>query len=96
MNKPFAPGASTANIPAGTTSANVALSANAYAVLVYNSGTVPAFIQFGDSSVTATTAASLPIPPGAWRILAKGSAGYVAAIVASGTATVYFTAGEGL
>lgn len=96
MNKPFSPGTATVNIAAGTTSARVQLSANAHGVRVYNSGSTPAFIEFGDSSVAATAGGSMPVAPGDTRIFGKGAAAYVAAIVSTGTATVYFTAGEGL
>ena len=91
----FAPGTATVNLAVSTVSANVALNPNASAVRVANTGATMAFIQFGDSSVTASLTASMPLPAGAVETFTKGSAAYVAAI-STGTTTLYFTAGEGM
>ena len=70
---------------------------NLLTVRVYNSGTVVVFINFGGSSVTATTTTSMPMPPG-WSepFRVHPSETYCAGITASGTSTVYFTVGEGM
>jgi hypothetical protein len=64
---------------------------------VYNAGTVAAFIQCGgDNTVVATTAAGIPIAPSSVEVLGCQGATYVAAITASGTATLYLTPGAGI
>lgn len=90
----------TATVEAGTTSAPTALilpvvSGRRVQVRVYNAGTVPVFIVFGREDAVATTGAT-PVAPGSTAIFTvPEGATHVAAITASGTATVYFTAGEG-
>ena len=70
--------------------------------MVYNSGTSTSFVAFGDGSATAvvpTSTESLnstPIGGGAIMVLKKTkNYNTAAAINASGSSTVYFTAGEG-
>lgn len=95
--KTFMPnGSDSATLVATTTSASVQLDVFSQAVRVVNpAGGAMAFIAFGDVTVTATTA-RMPIQPGATETFTIGANGYVAAITASGTATLYFTNGEGL
>jgi hypothetical protein len=94
--KAFAPSGDDSDTLAVTTaSARAQLDPNSNAVRVVNDGTATAFIQFGDANVVATTA-KMPIRPGASETFTKGSAGYVAAICASGSTTLYVTCGEGL
>lgn len=65
-------------------------------VRVYNAGPNVAFVRFGPASPTAVTT-DIPIAPGSIELFHKGGAVGTAAICATGqTATVYFTAGEGL
>ena len=64
-------------------------------VQVYNSGTVPAFIAFGNSAVVTTVTGGYPIPPGVTVRLEKGESEYIATIVGSTTATLYVTNGIG-
>lgn len=98
--RPFSTfGLPTVNVAATTTTGNVAINKPEGAscqVEIYNSGSVPVFVKKGDSTVAATTAGR-PVAPGA-TILDSIGAGvtHFAAITASGTATVYFTTGEGL
>lgn len=95
--KKFMPGAATVNLAAGVTSGNIALEPNASAVRVMNTGAGLAHIHFGyDNTVVATTATSMPLAAGATEVFTKGAASYVAAITPSGSATLYFTAGEGI
>ncbi len=93
---PFRP-AATANLAATSTSARVQVSATAtpQEYRVYNAGTVVVFVQEGDSAVTTTTTTGVPLAPGAIEILTFGGT-HVAGITASGTATVYFTPGDGI
>jgi hypothetical protein len=93
-------GIGTASASATTSSAATALTLPSQVpkrtqVRVYNAGSVTAFILFGTSGVTATTG-NMPVPAGAVEVLSvpEGTT-HVATITASGTATVYFTAGEG-
>lgn len=96
----------TVNIAATTTSQYVQLpatnigsyqTANGDALLVYNSGTTVGFVAFGsDNTIVATTSASFPIPPGYHRLVGAGQyVTYAAAVLASGTGTIYFSRGCG-
>lgn len=94
---------STVSISASTTSANVALSktpSDRFQVRVYNAGSATVFINRGSSTVTATTS-NMPVPAGAIEVitfnnLPTNPITHVAAITSSGTATVYFTTGDGI
>ena len=69
-------------------------------VRVVNNGISTVWLNFGDSTVTASLATSLPIGPGVHEVLtmSPGQNGdlYIAAIAAAATGTIYFTPGEGL
>lgn len=94
---------STVSIAATTASASAAIAGSAgrgeFTVRVYNAGSATVFVKFGDTITTATTS-NMPIPAGAVEVFSvqdsDGSANYVAAITASGSATVYVTTGEGI
>lgn len=98
---PFAPRKDqTKTLSAGTTTANVqvldnATSSSNWNAYIYNAGTVAAYISWGGASVTASTSNGLPIPPGTFQVLTLNGA-YIAAITASGTATLYITEGSGI
>lgn len=72
-----------------------------FQVRIYNGGPDTAFIRFGSSTVNATTA-DVPIPSGAIEVMTftvpdqVTTGAYMAAITASGTATLYFTTGVGI
>jgi len=66
------------------------------AIRIYNAGTVAAFIVCGEATVVATTAVGMPIAPSSVEVLGCQGATYVAAITASGTATIYVTPGAGI
>jgi hypothetical protein len=96
MIKTFMPSGDDSDTLAVTTASSRAqLDPLSSAVRVVNAGAAMAFIQFGDVNVLSTTA-KMPINAGATETFTKGSAGYVAAICASGTTTLYVTCGEGL
>lgn len=61
----------------------------------YNAGSVPVFVRWGVGAQTAVAATDMPIAPGAIEVFSKGDADTLAGITASGTATVYITAGDG-
>ncbi|GAA0696320.1 hypothetical protein ISN75_06810 [Dyella marensis] len=97
ITQPFSPcfGAGV-TIAATTTSANQAFTAGGplQNVAVTNAGTAVAFVRLGVGAQTATTA-DMAIAPNATVILTKGLADNIAAICASGTATIYAIPGEG-
>lgn len=90
----------TVNINVGATTASVLVAANGATrpVRIYNDGTATAWINWGGSSVTATLAAGLPVPPGGCEVLTMQTDGatslYVAAIAAGATGKIYFTPGS--
>ena len=92
---PFRGGA-TVNLAATTASSRVQVSSTTGLgeVRIYNSGTVPVFIKEGDVTVNAAVT-DLPLAPGAIEVLSFAGQ-YIAGITASGTATVYFTTGDGI
>jgi hypothetical protein len=101
--QPFNP-AATVSIAATTASQQVlsgvpvpAFLGGPDAVLVYNSGTTLAFVAFGNGAAVATAANGFPVPPGASRLIAvgNGNVNAAAAIMLSGTGTVYFSFGTG-
>jgi hypothetical protein len=102
MFAPSAP-ASTAVSSTTTTTSAIALTLPSPAprnmvVRVFNGGTTPVFINFGTSSgVTATLTTSIPIAAaGVSAFVVPEGTTHVATIIAAGTASVYFTVGEGI
>lgn len=94
--KTFMPSALTVNVAATTASAIIPLDPLGNTVRVVNAGASMAFIHFTKDPAYVATTGNMPIAAGATETFTKGAASYVAAITASGTATVYFTVGEGL
>lgn len=100
----FRPTAATTNASATTTSTAAAQltlpspTDPTVQVRVHNAGSVAVFVVFGASAVgAATTAAGMPIPAGGVEVFSlAGDQTYHRVITASGTATVYFTVGEGV
>jgi hypothetical protein len=94
---PFQPGGPTVTLAVTATTAKVQVqpSGNNKSIRVFNSGTVPVFIACGDSAITATTAAGMPIAPGTVEIIGC-TVTHIAGIAASGTASVYLTPGNGM
>lgn len=95
----FTPTADSVTISATTSSGRVALggtqSASSYNVLCSNKATSWAYITFGDSTVTATSA-GLALPPNGQAVYTKPvGATHVAGILDSGTGTLHFTPGQG-
>lgn len=98
----FSPVGATVNLAATTTTGNVALTAihetgiGSKSVRLYNAGAVAVFVAFGTSAIAAVLATSIPIPPGGVEVFEVSPAvTHVAGITASGTATIYATAGRG-
>lgn len=101
----FYPVGATVSISATTSSDSVALTAydkSVGTVVVYNAGDALAFIEFGDSNVAAAVT-NYPVAPGSTQTFGVGETHtgtsdlptHIAAITASGTATVYITSGRG-
>jgi hypothetical protein len=101
MNHPFTPLGASVSLAVTTTTGSVALTAvgdqGGMEVRLYNAGSATVFVNFGISTVVATTAAGFPLPSGAIEIFTVGPAvTHVAALTASGTATLYATSGRGI
>jgi hypothetical protein len=91
---PFAPSGTTTI--AGSVASNSAALTTGDTVVVYNAAATLAFVAFGNGAATATVAAGYPVPPGATRIIFVGPiVNFAAAILASATGNVYFSAGTG-
>ena len=89
----------TVSITCGVSTASVALNPKgAKAVRVKNiDATNIAYVNFGDSTVVATTTHSVPIGAGETAGFSLGSAQtYAAAICTAGTPIVFFTPGNGV
>lgn len=84
-----------AALTAGIASSRVALGSAGPTALVTNNGTVTAYVNFGDATVTATTS-SYPINAGQSIAFDVGSNTYLAGITGSSTAALSVTTGTGL
>ncbi len=91
----FAPASSYSTLSVSTTSSRVALPVGSPNIVVYNTGTSAAEVQLGNASVVATTSNDV-IQPNSWMSFTVGSNVYLAAITASGTASLNISGGTGL
>lgn len=94
----FQPGGNTVTLSVTGTTARVQVQPQGTGspnVRVYNSGTVPVFINCGDAAVTANFVVNMPVAPGSVEIIHCGQT-YVAGISAGTAATVYLTPGSGI
>ena len=92
MTTPFLPGATT-SVAAGTSSGTAAVDPGAAQVRLHNAGSATVFVVFG----AVATTSDMPLPAGAIEVLSKpAGVTTVAAITASGTATLYVTSGVGV
>jgi hypothetical protein len=96
--KPFGPMGATVKVAANTGSQRAAFSSSpdSKEVRVHNAGSVLAFIEFGDATVVAAAATSIPLPAGAVEVFSVGACTNMAVILGSSTADVYATPGKGL
>jgi hypothetical protein len=101
---PFEPGQTGFNLAVSTTSSGVAIGNAGSQILITNYGTVAAFVAFGVTSATATTA-NLCVLPGAQAVYTRPVIGspenaapveYIAAITASGTTNLQIHPGWGI
>lgn len=66
-------------------------------IRLYNAGAATVFVEFGTVAVNAAVATGFPLPPGAVEVFrVDNTQTYVAAITASGSATLYATPGYGV
>jgi len=69
-------------------------------VRIMNNGTATVWINWGDVTVTAATANSLPVGPGVHEVLTlspdQGGLLYIAAIAAGVSGRIFFTEGYGI
>ena len=93
--QPFRP-TGTVSMTTGTASASIALAGGGETVVVTNTATTLGFVRFGaDPSVTAT-AADMPVLPGSRVMLAANPLiTYAAAMLLSGSGSLFFTRGDG-
>lgn len=84
----------TVSISVSNTTAHAALVTTSPTVWVCNTGTVLAYVGFGDTTYSATTA-DTPIPGGLCGNLSPNGATFMAAITASSTTTIIGTPGAG-
>lgn len=100
-DQPFVPSGATVNVDVSASSQRIAIE-SATTVRVMNNGTATVWITFGGSTVTATTAAGMPVGPGVTEVLNfDGPTGSnpnrnVAVIAAGATGRIYFTPGIGI
>ena len=83
----------TVTLSGTTTSSFAAILAEAQVVQVTNTGTTAVFIAFGPTGVVAT-AADIPVGAGQTLYLHKAGSAFIAALMASGTATIYACPGD--
>lgn len=93
--------ASTKTLSVTTTSAATSIASApapaTYLVQAPATNAVPVFIEKGGSAVAAAVATGLPILPGQAQAFTVGPGDtHIAAIVSTGTATLYVTPGEGI
>ena len=87
---------STVTFSVTSTSGAQTIPKNARVLELQNEGTVTVFVAWAESAAVATTG-DYPVLPGQAKTVTVGpGSGSVAAITASGTATLYVSAGEGL
>lgn len=99
--KPARLGTPTVNIDVASTTARVSLGLGVTRSMrqlrVMNDGTATAWIEFGDSSVTAALVSSVPIGSGVTEVLTvTDGVTHVAAIAAGATGKIYFTPCDGI
>lgn len=95
---PMTPTVSIASV--GTSSSNVARTLSGHLggdeIRIANTGTAVAFVEFGESTIAATTTTSVPILPNTVEVFSVNPVQtHVAAITVSGTTTLYITTGRG-
>lgn len=103
MVEPFgAIPASTVNIDVSSSSQRVAISGEETEIRIMNDGTATVWLNFGDSTVTASVSSGFPVGAGVVEVLStkkmnvNRSGMNIAAIAAGSTGKIYFTRGVGI
>jgi len=90
----FQPTPAYATLSVGATSSRVALPSGTV-VIVYNTGSNPAYVTLGGATVTATTSNDV-IPAGGWMAFTVGTNAFLAAIETAGATSLNLSGGTGL
>ena len=92
---PFRP-SGTASLSASTMPASVGLAGGGDSVLVTNAASSIAFVRFGADATVTANAGDMPVLPNSRMLIAVNSLiRSAAAVLVSGTGSVYFTRGDG-
>ncbi len=92
---PFRP-TGTVSLSASTSSAVVPLTGGGDTVVVTNTASSLAYVDFGADSSTSASSADMPVLPNSRVMLSvNGLVNYAAAILIAGTGAVLFTRGDG-
>lgn len=96
MNTPFTPAANaTLSVTTTSSSATIGSAGNGGVFRLYNSGAVPVFVRVSTSAPTAVVT-DFAVPPTSLAVIGwPDTTTHIAAITASGTATLYVSRGEG-
>jgi hypothetical protein len=87
---------STVTIAATTTSKAAELPAEGGSALVYNATSAVAFVRFGTDLTVSATGGDMPVPPGGRVLLDIGQlASSAAALLSSGSGSVFISRGDG-
>lgn len=94
----FSPAGDSATLSGTTSSSRVALgnAIHTHLLIANTSTTITAYVKLGDSTVTATVAAGVPILPARYLLLERNPQAHthIAGITASSTASVIVTTGS--
>lgn len=82
------------SLSVSTSSASQSIYANARIVRLYNSTDGVVFVRWGTGAQTAVTT-DMALAPGGVEVFDKGSANTLAAIMSSGSGTLYISVGSG-
>lgn len=93
--QPFSPTAASVSLSVSSVSSRVALPSSGPTALVVNTGAATAYLNFGNSSVAATTSGII-LSPGCAAALNANGQSYLAAITSASTTTLSVATGSGL
>jgi hypothetical protein len=88
--------AGTVSLSATTTPASIALAGGGDSVLITNAASSIAFVRFGADATVSANTGDMPVLPNSQILIAVNSLiQNAAAVLTSGTGSVYFTRGDG-
>lgn len=91
----FQPTPAYSQLSVGAGSSNVALPQGPQ-IVIYNTGSNPAYVLMGTSNSVAATSANDVVPAGGWMAFSVGSNTFIAAIETAGTTALNISGGSGL